>query len=216
MPVTDGWKFIKADVNGAEAVAFDDSKWSQVSMPHTWNDKDTLKGGNYYRGPGWYRIKLAIPETAKRQTRYSFTSRRQVWSPMCISTACILGSIAEDSPRFAMSLHPILNRTARIFLRCGLIIRTFEDVPPLSGDFNIYGGIYRPVWLIIKNPVCITPLDYASDGVYIKQTKVSKRRSDIDVLAKISNGLDKPVSAALLAYYRDDNGVFQTDKKIKI
>ena len=65
VPVTDGWKFVRADVNGAEAVAFDDSKWSQMMLPHTWNDKDVIGGGNYYRGPGWYRIKLAIPDTAK-------------------------------------------------------------------------------------------------------------------------------------------------------
>ena len=65
IPVTDGWKFIRADVNDAETVAFDDSKWSKVTLPHTWNDKDTLAGPNYYRGPGWYRIKLAIPESAK-------------------------------------------------------------------------------------------------------------------------------------------------------
>ena len=68
------WKFIKADVNGAEAAAFDDSKWSQVTIPHTWNDKDTIGGGNYYRGPGWYRIKLDIPETC--EGKKSFYSLR--------------------------------------------------------------------------------------------------------------------------------------------
>ena len=66
-PIADGWRFSKADVNSAEALGFDDSSWTVVSVPHTWNDKDTLKGGNYYRGPGWYRVKLAIPESAKEK-----------------------------------------------------------------------------------------------------------------------------------------------------
>src|SRR5688572_26591541 len=34
------WKFIKQDVVGAEAVAFNDSAWLDVSLPHTYNDID--------------------------------------------------------------------------------------------------------------------------------------------------------------------------------
>ena len=36
-----GWKFIKMDVAGASAPAFDDSQWTDVSLPHTFNDVDT-------------------------------------------------------------------------------------------------------------------------------------------------------------------------------
>jgi len=36
-----GWKFIRADVTNAEQIAFDDSKWSDVSAPHTFNDADS-------------------------------------------------------------------------------------------------------------------------------------------------------------------------------
>ncbi|HEY5503652.1 MAG TPA: glycoside hydrolase family 2 TIM barrel-domain containing protein, partial [Sedimentisphaerales bacterium] len=83
----------------------------------------------------------------------------------------------------------------------------FEDVPPLGGDFNIQGGLYRPVWLIIKNPVCVTPLDYASPGIYLKQTKVSKEEAIVDVLAKISNGLDKPTEVQSRVTILDANAV---------
>ena len=30
-----GWKFIREDVTNAEQVAFDDSAWADVSLPHT-------------------------------------------------------------------------------------------------------------------------------------------------------------------------------------
>jgi hypothetical protein len=36
-----GWKFIREDVTNAEQVAFDDSKWSDISTPHTYNDVDS-------------------------------------------------------------------------------------------------------------------------------------------------------------------------------
>ncbi len=68
-----GWKFIRADVTNAETVAFDDSKWSDVSAPHTWNDVDSYaniishSGGdrNAWTGIGWYRKHFKLPATAK-------------------------------------------------------------------------------------------------------------------------------------------------------
>src|SRR5258708_7798195 len=58
-----GWKFIRKDVAIAEQAGFDDSKWSDVSTPHTYNDIDTYDefishgGGerHQYTGIAWYR-----------------------------------------------------------------------------------------------------------------------------------------------------------------
>ena len=37
------WKFIKQDVPNAQTVGFDDSAWTAVSLPHTWNDGDRYR-----------------------------------------------------------------------------------------------------------------------------------------------------------------------------
>jgi hypothetical protein len=51
-----GWKFLRADAVNAQTVAFNDTSWSNVNVPHTWNAIDGQDGGNnYYRGIGWYR-----------------------------------------------------------------------------------------------------------------------------------------------------------------
>ncbi|HWU15309.1 MAG TPA: glycoside hydrolase family 2, partial [Caulobacter sp.] len=66
-PLSDGWRFVRADVPGAEAATFDDSGWATVSTPHTYNAADSGIGGArargepegaYYRGPAWYRLSL--------------------------------------------------------------------------------------------------------------------------------------------------------------
>jgi len=36
------WRFMRADVTGAQRPDFDASQWSTVSCPHTWNDVDTF------------------------------------------------------------------------------------------------------------------------------------------------------------------------------
>src|SRR5437879_6246918 len=38
LSLDDSWQFIRQDVAGAGAVAFDDSAWKTVSLPHTWNN----------------------------------------------------------------------------------------------------------------------------------------------------------------------------------
>ncbi len=70
-----GWQFLRDDVAGADAAAFDDSKWSTVSTPHTWNDVDTYRAfishssgdrsPGMYTGVGWYRKHFKLPASAK-------------------------------------------------------------------------------------------------------------------------------------------------------
>ena len=63
------WKFIREDVSGAEVPAFDDSKWTTVSTPHSFNDVDSFRkiishgGGDRgtYKGLSWYRKHFKLP-----------------------------------------------------------------------------------------------------------------------------------------------------------
>src|SRR5689334_22857107 len=42
--IDDGWRFLPGDAAGAEAVGFDDARWSAVQIPHTWNVEDGQDG----------------------------------------------------------------------------------------------------------------------------------------------------------------------------
>ena len=65
------WKFIRQDVAGASAKAFDDSSWSTVAVPNTWNAQDAQDGGNnYYQGIGWYRKHFTIPTSEAGEQFY--------------------------------------------------------------------------------------------------------------------------------------------------
>ncbi len=63
------WKFMKAEVPGADAAGFDDGKWETVSTPHTYNDVDTFNKiishtagqAGAYMGPAWYRKHFKLP-----------------------------------------------------------------------------------------------------------------------------------------------------------
>ena len=63
------WRFIREDVPGAEAPDFDDSHWTTVSTPHSFNDVDSFRkiishsGGDLgtYKGLSWYRKHFKLP-----------------------------------------------------------------------------------------------------------------------------------------------------------
>jgi len=67
-----GWKFIRQDVAGAEQPGFDDSTWTEVSAPHTYNDVDSYtdfishSGGDRHAWTGitWYRKHFKLPAGA--------------------------------------------------------------------------------------------------------------------------------------------------------
>ena len=66
------WKFIRQDVAGAEAPAFDDKPWSDIATPHSFNDVDSFRnlsshsGGDTgtYKGLSWYRKHFKLPAAA--------------------------------------------------------------------------------------------------------------------------------------------------------
>ena len=59
--INDSWKFLKGECTAAADSAFDDSKWTSIHLPHTWNT-DAYTEKDYYRGTGWYRRQLTLPQ----------------------------------------------------------------------------------------------------------------------------------------------------------
>jgi beta-galactosidase len=82
------WKFIKADPAGAQAAVFDDTGWTNVSTPHTYNDTDTfddwsIRGHhgeqNQWGGRTWYRKTFTVPQSFQGKKVYlEFEAVRQV------------------------------------------------------------------------------------------------------------------------------------------
>jgi beta-galactosidase len=80
------WKFIRQDVPGGEAPDFDDSQWSTVATPHSFNDVDSFRmiishgGGDRgtYKGLSWYRKHFKLPAAlADHKVFIEFEGMRQ-------------------------------------------------------------------------------------------------------------------------------------------
>ena len=55
------WKFQLGDHPGAEVAGYDDSKWDDIGLPHSFSIP-YFASPRFYTGYGWYRKHFAAPE----------------------------------------------------------------------------------------------------------------------------------------------------------
>jgi beta-galactosidase len=61
------------------------------------------------------------------------------------------------------------------------------NIPPLSGDFTFYGGLYRDVHLVVANPVHFELDNHASAGVFVTTPTVSAAAANVVVTGRVAN-----------------------------
>lgn len=65
----DGWRFMLADIPGAEAPGLDSREWQEITLPHDWSIRERFDrnapagndGGYLPTGTGWYRKTFSLP-----------------------------------------------------------------------------------------------------------------------------------------------------------
>ncbi len=210
------WKFQLGENINAEATNFDDAGWQAVSIPHNWGWQEAQQGKDYYRGPGWYRRELAVaPETGKR---YFLRFEAASLVADVYLNGKLLGEHRGGFGAFCFEITTNLSASGKNLLAVRVDNSKFPDVAPLSGDFSVYGGLYRPVHLIVTGAENFTPTDHGSPGVAWLQTSVSSTQAVLDVTAQISNGTKKNQSQTLIAVVLDANGnsVASSEEKITL
>ena len=200
-----GWRFMQQDVTNAEQAGLDDSNWQTVSIPHNWGWEDAQQGKDFYRGPGWYRhaLDFAPPEKGKRYF-LRFEAASQVADVYL--NGKLVGEHRGAFGAFCFEITKQLSDTGANLLAVRVDNTKFPDLAPLDGDFSVYGGLYRPVHLIVTGTESFSLTDHASPGVAWLQTSVSKDKAVLDVTAQISNGTTNKTPLTLVASVFDAAG----------
>ncbi len=189
---TQDWRFAKV----VERPTTDSDKWESINLPHTWNAIDASNGGGtdmqsrdgYYRGPGWYSKTFHVDKSS--QGKRLFLRFEGVSSVADVYlNGKHLGQHRGAFGAFCFEITGLCKQDSENLLLVRADNTWRKEVAPLSGDFAMYGGIYRPVSLITKETTCIDPLDYASSGIYISQKNVSKDSAEVTVLSKLDSAL---------------------------
>lgn len=189
----------------------------RVDLPHTWNAQDALAGRpDYKRGIGNYTKRLYVaPEWKGKRLFLRFEGANSV------ADLFVNGKhVGEHRGGYGAFVFEITDRV--VYGKdntIGVRVNNGEqlDVMPLVGDFNFYGGLYRDVHLLITDPVCISPLFYASPGVFLTQRKVTDRVADVCARVLLSNASAAPCTVTLKLRIADgDKSVYEAEKTVEV
>ncbi len=191
-----GWRFLKGDAPGAEAIGFDDSKWRRLDVPHDWSIEGPFAptnptggaGGYLPAGIGWYRKAFALPsDYAGRRVFIEFDgvmANSDVWI-----NGVHLGKRPYGYVSFGYELtgHLVFGNGKTNFLA----VKADNSGQPAS-RWYAGAGIYRHVRLVAVNPVHLVRW-----GTFISTPVVKEKQAVVRVQATVVNQSEKPREIAL-------------------
>ncbi len=206
-----GWKFLGGPAAHLPPVSEDapplvTEQWQTVTVPHTWNAVDGQDGKpGYWRGAAWYEHPLAVPTSWKGKRVFLRFEGASLVSDVYVNGQH-LGQHRGGFGAFCYEVTPSLRFDGQDDLKVRVSNARVSDVAPLSGDFTIFGGIYRPVHLFATDPVCVSPLDFASPGVYLTLKSVHREEASVEARTLVSNSLAAPASVRVETQITDAAG----------
>ena len=216
-----GWKFALGDFPDAATPAFDDKQWQPVDVPHTWNrvgyyfhttaGTNTAQTVEKTQGTGWYRLRFTPDARAQKAVtwlEFDAASRTaQVWL-----NGVYLGEHRGGFSRFRINASKAVRSGAENVLAVRVdnsrpaAGSSTADVLPLTGDFFVHGGLYRPVRLVATDTLHIDMEDHGGPGVYATTQAASSDHATIEVRTRIANQAAKDAKLNLRARLVDQQG----------
>jgi hypothetical protein len=174
------WRFQIGDVSGAEAVAFDDSKWEAIGLPHSFSMPYFAAGNAFYVGYGWYRRRFDMPERwAGKRLFLDFEGAFQ--DAEIFLNGKKVGAHKGGYTGFEIEITDAAKVGGNV-LAVRLNNLWNPQLAPRAGEHAFSGGLYRNVWLVAKDP-----LHVAWYGTFVTTPKVTKESATVNVKTEVVN-----------------------------
>ena len=218
----DGWRFKLGPESATELQAEPDATWTTVSVPHTWNRvgyyKDapashinTAQNIVTTQGVGWYKLAFTPPaNVAGMESFLQFDAASRIATVWLNGT--LLGTHKGGFSRFRLDSTAALKPGQQNMLTVKVDNTkpapgsSTADVLPLTGDFFVYGGLYRPVSLVFSRKMHLDLMDYGSSGVYAKTTSLASGGAQVEVRARLRNDSEQSGTVMLRTLLIDSMG----------
>jgi beta-galactosidase len=176
LPMNRGWRYSPSFVIGSHDLAFDDSKFDRVVIPHTnvplpWHGFDDKT----YEFVSLYRRRFKLPAEARGQRVFVDFEGAMTASTVWINGQR-LGEYKGGYTPFSFELTPHLNFNGDNLLAVDVDSSERPDIPPFGHqiDYLTFGGIYRGVALRI------VPATYI-ENIFAQPANVLTEHPSLDV-----------------------------------
>ncbi len=201
----EGWQFVIN--NGSE-----NADTTFVNLPHQWND-DAYEMRDYLRTEAVYEKHFFVNEEKKDKRHYLFFEGVNSECNVLLNDKK-LSTHKGGYTGFYVDLNEALKFDSENRLRVEVDNRN-ENIAPLSGDFTIFGGIYRPVWWIEKNEISFHHGEFGDSGMSILVDKVNDRMAKVSLSLSLNNASDKSGDFTIECEIADESSkVVSKNKKV--
>lgn len=173
------WQFLKRSI----PTESNEKDWEKITIPHTWN-LDAYEKRDYDRNTYWYRKQFQIHENLKGKELYLRFEAVNSYAEVYLNGKKISDHSGGYSAFHVKLPKEILKEQNIVSVK---VNNENEDIPPLSGDFTIFGGIYRDVWLIAVEKEHFDLENSGSKGIFISTSNVSEKEAFVSIKGKIEN-----------------------------
>ncbi len=203
---------------------FDDGHWQAIAIPHTWSTYETTgdlhpfirsaaerDDSYWWYGWGWYRKRLVIGrEYAGRLIALEFDGVQKY------SRIYLNGELVGEHKGGYTSFSVDVTKQVKFGQENVLAVQVsnrrddeFGHIPPMTaGNFDVYGGIYRDVRLVIRDRLSI-PFQGSAEqegGTFVTTPEVSAERGTVDVRTWVRNDYPEARECTLVTTVRDAAG----------
>ncbi len=189
---------------GCEQPGFDDSKWSYISVPHTWQTYETTHelhpyirnvsaedNPYWWNGWGWYRKHIVIgKEHEGRKVTFEFDGV-QKYSKIYLNGK-LLGDHKGGFTSFYVDATDAVKFGEDNVLTVAVnnALKDKHGIPPMNaGNWAVYGGIVRDVRIVITDRVNV-PFQGSylhEGGTFITTPYVSEQRASVQIKTYVQN-----------------------------
>lgn len=189
-----GWQFYKS--SDTAALPSSAVKWEEVNLPHTANlEQLTVK--DQWQGICFYRKDFTLKHNQRNKS-----ISLQFDGAMNVADVWLNGKKMTHHVGGYLLFVVDLSDLARFDSANTILVRLDNRDNPTTGpkplktlDFNMYGGLYRGVSLIVKEKVHLSnPIQanlVGGGGVFFTTNTISKQAASFQVKAHIENQTDK-------------------------
>lgn len=204
--INEGWRFSRGGDEEGHLHKCDDSKWALVNIPHTWNNIDASDDQpGYYRGVGWYRKSTFIDSSVKGKVTLLYFDGANQTTTLYVNEQRV-GTHQGGYARFCFDISSYIAPGSHNLIAIKVDNSHNANIPPLSADFTFFGGIYRNLYLQVKQPSCLSSSDFASDGVYITTPAVSAQQAEVEIQTLLDNYLPAKRKVRIIQTILQPNG----------
>ena len=231
-----GWKFQLNPSGTPQSIGYNDSAWSSVNLPYTWN------GSSSSTGTGWYRKTINVDPALNGNELYLNFEAGYLVTSLYIDGVQVDynpngGATDPHNGGFAGFTFDVTNQLTAggHVVAVQVSSNNNSNVSPAgSGDYTHQGGLYRDVSLLAVSKTHVALIENATDvppgtspasiatntpistpGVYFTTTSnvtIGTPSANVQIKTVLDNQAASAASVDVISYLVDADGVIQSQQ----